>query len=520
MRKLLIADDEKNIRNGVKAIVERKYEGRYEIFLCQDGLEALSIVEKERIDIVITDIRMPHMDGIAFIKELRSLGGKTEIVILSGYDDFSYVLDALKCGATDYLLKPLKREELFECIDKIEAKLKAGDEMIRREKLINDYIEDFRVNDLNSILLNEGMSEEELHTIASRMRLTLLDREGGYLLALLMKNDSEDSKRDISIKQEMDLMLEQYLYGCREEIITFFDWEKNLVLLTRDEEVVNYLSVKFMKDSKFKYTIALSDRSYGIDGMHSAYKQACEAQKYRIFTYYYNSVLIRYSDIAGKDKNFHAEVDKIERLCNMIGTDRELDIEKTLLELVNENKVNVYDISYIEDTNNRIHQSIYDHVIKRFYSDQDTVLNRYEKLGSIYNFSNYRDYLYELRDYIAHVNAYIKTIKEIYGDKNKIEKAIEYMAANYSRDLDMAVISNQVSLNYSYFSQLFKEYTGESFVNYLKKLRVEKAKELLTETSLKVYEVGERVGYQDSKQFTKIFRHIVGISPGEYRDRI
>ena len=130
---------------------------------------------------------MPQMDGIVFIKELKKRKNKVNIIILSGYDDFNYALEALKCGANDYLLKPLKREELYLSLDKIENIIKRDEEFLTKEKLISEYIEDFRANDLNSILMNDKISEEEFLSITKRTRLKIL--ENNYYLVLLIKND-------------------------------------------------------------------------------------------------------------------------------------------------------------------------------------------------------------------------------------------------------------------------------------------------------------------------------------------
>lgn len=101
-----------------------------------------------------------------------------------------------------------------------------------------------------------------------------------------------------------------------------------------------------------------------------------------------------------------------------------------------------------------------------------------------------------------------------------MKRAVQYIHENFNRDINMAMVSNYVSLNYSYFSQAFKEYTGYNFVDYLKKIRIEKAKELLENFDYKIYEVGEMVGYKNSKQFAKTFREMEGISPIEYRNRL
>ena len=101
-----------------------------------------------------------------------------------------------------------------------------------------------------------------------------------------------------------------------------------------------------------------------------------------------------------------------------------------------------------------------------------------------------------------------------------MEKSIVYLNENYNKDISLAVISNYASLNYSYFSQLFKEYTGENFINYLRRLRIEKAKKLLSDGEYRINEVSKMVGYVDSKQFTKIFRKLTGVSPSEYKEKI
>jgi len=120
MRKILVVDDEKLIRLGVKSMIEKKQKGFYEIALCSNGKEALELVQREKFDIVITDIRMPQMDGITLIQNLQSVEYRPAVIILSGYDDFNYAREALKGGAKDYLLKPINREQLYSSIEKVE----------------------------------------------------------------------------------------------------------------------------------------------------------------------------------------------------------------------------------------------------------------------------------------------------------------------------------------------------------------------------------------------------------------
>src|SRR5690606_16522635 len=111
----------------------------------------------------------------------------------------------------------------------------------------------------------------------------------------------------------------------------------------------------------------------------------------------------------------------------------------------------------------------------------------------------------------------ICNIKSVHGEHKEMRKALQYMHEHYAKDLNMTVVSNYVSLNYSYFGQIFKEYTGESFVNVLKKIRIEKAKELLAATDAKVYEIGEMVGFDNAKHFNRVFKELEGVTAMEYR---
>ena len=106
---------------------------------------------------------------------------------------------------------------------------------------------------------------------------------------------------------------------------------------------------------------------------------------------------------------------------------------------------------------------------------------------------------------------------EDYKNKQKIQMAIRYIQENYDKDLNMAVVSNYISMNYSLFSYVFKQYTGKNFVNYLKDLRMKEAKRLLEQTDLRVIEISQKIGYDNEKHFMKTFKNVCGVSPTEYR---
>lgn len=516
MKKVLVVDDEKFIRLGIKTMLERKPESHYEITLCSNGVEALELINNEKFDIVITDIRMPEMDGITFIQNIQNKAFKPAILILSGYDDFDYAVEALRCGAKNYLLKPIQREDLYASFDKVESEIDKSYELADRESLISSNIEDFIEDELNYIFLKENISENEIISIGNRIQLNILNEE--YYLGLLVKPDMGINSKTYNLKNEINSKLEEYRVNAKDRHIIIFDNDFGLVIIANDFGVFTYIQEKYAKDNFFRLNIGVSCKAFNIVEIRKTFNQALDALKYRIFSYNYGTTLVSYSSVSEKKKDYIIPLDSIEKLGNMIGTDREKEIEKSISELLNENKIRELNISYFEIINKKINEVILDKVKVKFTFEDENVLMKFERFNNIYNFKSFKEYFHELKEFIVYISEYIRTINEIYGDRKNIDRAIEYINNNYHKDLNLAIVSNVVSLNYSYFSQLFKEQTGENFVSYLKKLRISRAKDLLMSDEYKIYEIAKKVGYEDSKRFAKIFRSITGVSPVEYRD--
>lgn len=148
------------------------------------------------------------------------------------------------------------------------------------------------------------------------------------------------------------------------------------------------------------------------------------------------------------------------------------------------------------------------------------VLKLYRTVGNMYNYRHFHDYYRALENLLLSVNDYILGVRSAHTEHADMEEALNYIETNYARPLNMAMVSNHVSLNYSYFSEAFKAYTGENFVIYLKKVRIRHAKALLAKGCSKLAEVSEKVGFENSKQFARVFKELEGISPGDYRAKI
>ena len=156
-------------------------------------------------------------------------------------------------------------------------------------------------------------------------------------------------------------------------------------------------------------------------------------------------------------------------------------------------------------------------VYKNVLANKEEDIN---ELADIYAFETIDVYMDVIKEWINHFNELVGQDIDEHKTNIKMQKAIEYIKEKYATDLNMAVVSNYISMNYSLFSYTFKQYTGTNFVNYLKNIRVGEAKKLLTETDMKINEISQAVGYDHEKHFMKTFKSITGLTPSQYRNNL
>lgn len=280
-----------------------------------------------------------------------------------------------------------------------------------------------------------------------------------------------------------------------------FESDGYLVVIANDVNLLKNV-LKNINDENCK--VGMSNLYKSIESIKSAYFEAREAFKYRVLT---KDNIINFADIEMRSNKYNISKNKIDLIMNMLGTGRINDIEKKLDELFSEDNINKYNIDYFVRVNSILNEKI-KQIDKNFICDE------------IYDYHDIYEYLNKLKHSIAEIDQDLADKRNDAFSNLSVKKAISYVNSNFNKDINLAMAANKVNLNYTYFCELFKFYTGDTFVNYVKKLRINKAKEMLVNnTDYKIYEIAKRVGYEDSKQFTKTFRKITGISPLEYRNK-
>jgi YesN/AraC family two-component response regulator len=242
-----------------------------------------------------------------------------------------------------------------------------------------------------------------------------------------------------------------------------------------------------------------------------AYNEALCARKNAFAT---SKFITEYSQI--ESEKVDVSDAKIDQFVQMIGTNRLSEAQKFLAHILYKTKQGQISPDIFSHSMTRIVEKIcfnYRNILDIQRGDIATLKN-------IYGFDDAENYFDTLWKWIESIHGKIATEFDDYKNKQKIQKVLVYIHENYNKNLNMAVVSNYVSMNYSLFSSAFKQYTGMNFVDYIKTLRIKEAKKLLEETDMKIFEISNLIGYENEKNFMKVFKKDCGVSPREYRKNI
>ena len=474
MNTLLIVEDEKMIRQGIKSIIQRSGVPVQNIMECNNGQIALEILESQQVDVMFTDIRMPKMNGIELVEAMQKLEHKPLTVAISGYDDFTYAVQLLRMGVREYILKPVEREQIIEILKKLEKELEERNHNYQEIKKIG-------CQQLKYMILNANITKQEIQTVTKRFEKQLLDKE--YVVCCL-ENTGEEAEESKS-------------WLCLGEI------EDNCVYIV-EKENKDFLLKNELQDSY----VGISGLYLGAANLRKAYEEAKAA---RIEAFLNGSHEVEYQDEILKQGG-KLNVEKMHQIAQMIGTNKISEALKMVEQYFGEVSREKYSGQILEQSINVLIDEIL-HIYRNVLQDETELL----RFRNIFRFSHKDELMEELTGWMIGFHEKLDSEFDDYKNKSRIEEALAYIKDNYSQDLNMAVVSNHVSMNYSFFSYAFKQYTGKNFVNYLKELRMNEAKRLLAETDMRVIEISQQIGYENEKHFMKTFKKECGVSPTEYR---
>ncbi|GED70473.1 hypothetical protein BRE01_41750 [Brevibacillus reuszeri] len=512
MISLLIVDDEKIIRRGLQSIIERQFPNLFNYRFAENGQEALELLRQEPVDIMFTDIRMPIMDGIELLEQLQDHPVKPEVVLLSGYNDFEYAQKGIRFAAKDYLIKPVIREELFAVLERLMRDIrmredradKAGeDASLFAAELVTMHLTQ---EDVDDAITQNKLMQAGLSWLNAGYTLGLLTRRGGGSHA--SSTDAASFRNQIAelLQGHMDWMLTR-------------DGKGGTIMIARDP-VMFYQLVERWRLSVYESQLrmAISDSVQGIEQIRWAYSQAKQTLKYGILLPELD--VLDYTIINERNERHVVPVELIQRILNQLGMGRRDEIKQLLDQILDVRIISSCEIGYLERISQLLNEELFDKLYRIYGYKVLCLLSTYAYAGHIGNFERFEDYYKAIEQLLDSLDRFIQDRREqAPTEQNTMQKVLTYLQTHYAEDLNMAVVSNHFSLNYSYFSQAFQEYSGGSFSNYLRRLRLDKAKELLVHSDLKVYEISDQVGFENVKHFTRIFKDTEGITALEFRSQ-
>lgn len=530
MIKVIIADDEEKICQLIYKLVNWEELGMQVCAVVHNGIEALESIEKIKPEVVITDIRMPGCDGLEMIKRAKELSSDSTFIIISGYRHFQYAQSAIRYGVRDYLLKPIKKDELFESLDRIRKEHTERLDWLRGEgefKLtVKNSVDKLRAAFFTEILFKNNKTMKELEKINNEYHYGF--KEGYFQIALIKIDGLDNTKNNVSyIQEKINRVIKKFLESECFDYENVFEGNYCYIILNYDKEskktirlslkkVIDELCLQKNVLESLNLTLGIGLLEDEVINLNHSLKTAMWAIEQRI-------VIGVNRLIEGEDRSLNDIADsEVFHEFNKMMLDglESLDENQVrqafqFLEQALEQKDGLTGHEVIQMSKEAI--NLYLFTMKK---------NKFHVAGGESFFEDCSEQINHLESYkkiLSYVTEMVITsFKQALSDKasedtKPIRDAKKYIKENYKEPVSLELVSDYVGFNSAYFSTLFKKETGVTFLEYLTDVRMKKAKELLKETNLNIAAICEEVGYSDVKYFTKSFAKYTGLKPSGYR---
>ena len=538
MIKVFLVEDEYAIREGIKKSVNWEANGYTLVGEAGDGEMAFPKIVKTKPDILITDIRMPFMDGLELSRLVKKEIPNIKIVVLSGYDDFNYAKQAISIGVEEYILKPVSGENLLTELGKIAdvINVERQDELAK-DKYLRD-MEEIRTLAKQKFIHDMIDGKLSMQESLEQGRELGIDITAAYYSIVLFKHFQRirgvpaEEEFDVAeysgvseeiysrIRETVSKSPNVYLYEQVGDVLCFLEKSDSLNDMNQNtQKGIDIIKEIMSTKSDWIYFISIGKPVERIRDVNSSYRDASKrfAERYMLdesFIFYGENGYSNVLDISGIDIKMVSQKTIFHFLRN--GTLVEID------DLVSE-----YFSSLGEEAmESRLFcQYVLMEALISGMAFLDSMNVSREKaasiLGELSDPVRFVDSVDKAKDYITRILKVLIEYRNQVSDKKYteiIDKAREFIKAQYKNDeMSLQTVASYVNVSSNHFSAIFRKETGETFIDYLTKVRMDNAKDLLTCTSMKTSEIGFEVGYKDPHYFSYIFKKTIGMSPKEYR---
>ena len=500
MTNVLIVDDEKIEREGLKYLLSRE-EGERNVFEASNGKQALQIIRSEDIQLVLTDIKMPHMDGLELSRRAKEENPALQIIIFSGYSDFTFAQEAIRYGVTEYILKPVNPEDFHKVIQKAEKVIEQRKKKESREIKGKNFLQQY-------FLQNYLYSGKARNTGKSkRYDRSWKNGTAGIVESLLESDvaffDTAEETLEEEIQKELRRVCFYLNLNARQSLLLFQDVYCDYQLVAN--HLYNFMKRKY-RDS---FYLAVSRKFEGCECLPEILEQL-EQQMEEKFYHPEKHVFSNEDDVL-KLSVGEVQDSQIMQMISEDITRKDTDqLRKHFACLKEKYHDNTqYSAMYIKFVFSNVIQELFQ---ENQFSGERRLEHEIERL---YNCRNIMEILEVTEDNIKEYEAFLD--RSMSSSRNEVAAVKNYIYQHYEEDLNLEMLAEKVYLSSGYLSFIFKKETGMNLNRYIRVFRMEKAKELLCSTNMKVAQVSERVGFANVSYFCRSFREYYGSSPESYR---
>ena len=535
--KVFLVEDEYIVREGIKNNIDWEKNGYDFCGEASDGELAFPMISEKRPDIVITDIRMPFMDGIELSRMIKEEYPEIKIIILSGHEEFEYAKAAIQIGVEEYLLKPINGDELLQVVNRVAQKIKEENES--RETLQEgegDENFEYAKRQLLSSLIDDNASLSDAMEQGKKIHLNLMAQCYNIMMLKLQRKNKEQgfSQRILELYKTMEDTLKEQ----DGQSIMFDRAPEGKVILfmgSGEEEIRRNMDVFAgqFREILPEYEDVTYFGSVGVPVMRlrelgESYEAASHGFSYRFLTEP-NQIVDNHTvfDQTRNEKKFYCSIGSVDI--------QNLDKQKieSFLKGGEMDEIHFFVEEYMKNTGDAGKNSM----IFRQYIVMDMffvashfltqITDGREQLGEPFESPE------QMQKIVSDLEATVVYIKELFAkvmqvrdarttehNSDVVENAKKYISENYhDEELTLNTVAHEVNVSPNHLSAMFSQKTGQTFVKYLTDVRMHRAKELLKCTSKRSNEICEEVGYRDPHYFSHLFKKNVGCSPIQYRER-
>lgn len=526
--KLLVVDDEPSIREGICHAIDWESHG-IQCVEAKDGIQALERIEREMPDLVLLDVRMPNMDGLNVMEELKRWKIEIKVIILSGYDQFSYAQKALKCGAVDYLIKPCHKNHLLETVlhfkEEIAREQRSASMAASLQKQFQENIRILQEQYLCRILENSMVDMqtvkenfETLHIELPLYGLAVVILEMDCAQCILFRTEGKPNEKDMALARFGVTNIAEELFVnpqsckcvvCDERIAAIVDMGlggEQIELLLQDlkKKVMDYLGISL--------TVGVGTMAKVVTEISLSYRKALQALEVKELLgtgeiYWHEKIFLPEEE--ENHYSIYAEKKVIEAIFSRKAPELYRMLDFFFDGIGNAGLTEQYK-KYSLTLCHAINHAMEEYSISNKCAWKTAV--SLKKILWMQDANSIREMIVELaceaQNLVIHMGS---------NNRQILQNAITFIRENYQSDIGLKDAAEHVYLSPNYFSMMFKQLSGVSYVDYLNSVRVEKACELLKNSGYKTYEVAFQAGFKDEKYFSYIFKKVTGQSPSQYK---